>query len=814
MDQEAMTLTPDRTPKKPKRHAPTPSQDAPGPDETSTNSRRTPAADGPRDEAISEELQSLRDQLAQAGFDLTGHPLADDFDALDPVTTNTPVPEDPAFDYFSTIDDSDIDLFGPRRDNGGEETGEWPGDAPSQDPEHPIPDDTAHPGDLPATARNGQSQRVPSTPANSTNTPGPLPSGSLIPQSPDDSKTSVPVDTPTTDTPETVGTGTVETADAPGWVSRHPLLTDTAWADLSRFAPEVTTSITTLMDFSTGLRSFDRPMGPDEALLLIDGTEALSRITEALSTLALSVYERVGTPTDTGAKDTKSLIRDRLNLTPTEANRRAELAKNLGGRVDTTGQALQPLCPEVADGLHAGVLSAGQAKAIDDCLDDLPAWVSAEQRADVEKRLVDYAPQVRVKDLRGIFDRMLAYIDPDGAKPREETPRRDYSVTVRPKRNGDWVLGGLLDPVSGAALNGLLTSRIHSATPDTDANGHNSGTTGDTGVDSEDAGGTSLGHPATPSGSNDTAADQDALFEIVDQVLHGELHDAPLPIPQAPPDWAVPPATDDAYTLGNGDGDGTGSATSAGITDPTNTTGGVASGFPVGVGVREDGTPVDLTGQRPSARAWIYERFATLISRISMDQAGTGSPYALVVTATAEDLAHRTGEGTTGVETPIPIHELVTNGLNGDVFFHLMSETAHTMQVMTEKRFANKKQVAVITARDKGCTFPGCDAPPGWCEANHVVPWARGGKTTINNLALACSAHHHLLDRCDWEMLMLLDGRPAWRPPASVDPARRPLLHPRFLAEEIIASLFDDHPDTVRDDHSDGTGQDQQRGTG
>ncbi|MGV2822580.1 hypothetical protein ABZX73_17075, partial [Brevibacterium casei] len=66
----------------------------------------------------------------------------------------------------------------------------------------------------------------------------------------------------------------------------------------------------------------------------------------------------------------------------------------------------------------------------------------------------------------------------------------------------------------------------------------------------------------------------------------------------------------------------------------------------------------------------------------------------------------------------------------------------------------------------------------------------------------------------DWEMLMLLDGRPAWRPPASVDPARRPLLHPRFLAEEIIASLFDDHPDTVRDDHSDGTGQDQQRGTG
>ncbi|WP_376783633.1 HNH endonuclease signature motif containing protein [Brevibacterium casei] len=769
MDQEAMTLTPDRTPKKPKRHAPTPSQDAPGPDETSTNPRRTPAADGPRDEAISEQLQSLRDQLAQAGFDLTGHPLADDFDALDPVTTNTPVPEDPAFDYFSTIDDSDIDLFGPTTCEPDNATDARPCDESAQHCDNAV-------AGTPDTAAS-------------------------MPQSPTHPE-SVPAETPGVETAETSGTGTVETADAPGWVSRHPLLTDTAWADLSRFAPEVTTSITTLMDFSTGLRSFDRPMGPDEALLLIDGTEALSRITEALSTLALSVYERVGTPADTGAKDTKSLIRDRLNLTPTEANRRTELAKNLGGRVDTTGQALQPLCPEVAEGLHTGMLSAGQAKVIDDCLDDLPAWVSAEQRADVEKRLVDYAPQVRVKDLRGIFDRMLAYIDPDGAKPREETPRTDYSVTVRPKRNGDWVLGGLLDPVSGAALNGLLTSRIHSVTPDGTAAGAGVGHSnadadqGDAPLAGEDASKTAPpGCSGASTDGSSAAGGQDALFDIVDQVLHGDLHDAPLPIPQAPPDWAAPPATDDAHMLGNGDGDGTGSATSAGITDPTNTTGGVASGFPVGVGVREDGTPVDLTGQRPSARAWIYERFATLISRISMDQAGTGSPYALVVTATAEDLAHRTGEGTTGVETPIPIHELVTNGLNGDVFFHLMSETAHTMQVMTEKRFANKKQVAVITARDKGCTFPGCDAPPGWCEANHVVPWARGGKTTINNLALACSAHHHLLDRSDWEMLMLLDGRPAWRPPASVDPARRPLLHPRFLAEEIIASLFDDHPD-------------------
>ncbi|WP_242419678.1 HNH endonuclease signature motif containing protein, partial [Frankia sp. CpI1-P] len=28
-----------------------------------------------------------------------------------------------------------------------------------------------------------------------------------------------------------------------------------------------------------------------------------------------------------------------------------------------------------------------------------------------------------------------------------------------------------------------------------------------------------------------------------------------------------------------------------------------------------------------------------------------------------------------------------------------------------------------LAARDRGCTFPGCDRPPSWCEAHHVIHW-------------------------------------------------------------------------------------------
>ncbi len=50
-----------------------------------------------------------------------------------------------------------------------------------------------------------------------------------------------------------------------------------------------------------------------------------------------------------------------------------------------------------------------------------------------------------------------------------------------------------------------------------------------------------------------------------------------------------------------------------------------------------------------------------------------------------------------------------------------------------------------LVVRDGGCTHPGCSAPVSWCDAHHVVHWADGGPTSLDNLVLLCSAHHHLV---------------------------------------------------------------------
>ncbi|WP_234754403.1 HNH endonuclease signature motif containing protein, partial [Arthrobacter ramosus] len=78
-----------------------------------------------------------------------------------------------------------------------------------------------------------------------------------------------------------------------------------------------------------------------------------------------------------------------------------------------------------------------------------------------------------------------------------------------------------------------------------------------------------------------------------------------------------------------------------------------------------------------------------------------------------------------------------------------------------------------ITARDKGCAFPGCTMPAPWCEAHHIEYWSRGGPTSTANGTLLCSHHHHLIHKEDWH-IQVQAGVPWFIPPPHTDPHRTP----------------------------------------
>ncbi|MGD8199639.1 HNH endonuclease [Ornithinimicrobium sp. W1679] len=58
------------------------------------------------------------------------------------------------------------------------------------------------------------------------------------------------------------------------------------------------------------------------------------------------------------------------------------------------------------------------------------------------------------------------------------------------------------------------------------------------------------------------------------------------------------------------------------------------------------------------------------------------------------------------------------------------------------KRLVTPGQRLRLALRDRGCTIPGCTVPATWCEAHHIVPWARGGRSDLSNYALLCPRHH------------------------------------------------------------------------
>ncbi|SNS80891.1 protein of unknown function [Geodermatophilus pulveris] len=69
-----------------------------------------------------------------------------------------------------------------------------------------------------------------------------------------------------------------------------------------------------------------------------------------------------------------------------------------------------------------------------------------------------------------------------------------------------------------------------------------------------------------------------------------------------------------------------------------------------------------------------------------------------------------------------------------------------------------------VERRDRHCVFAGCGAPAWWCDVHHVLEWANGGDTSVENSALLCERHHTKLHH-GFRVQRRPDGRwHTWRP--------------------------------------------------
>ncbi|MCQ9368218.1 HNH endonuclease [Brevibacterium sp. 91QC2O2] len=490
-----------------------------------------------------------------------------------------------------------------------------------------------------------------------------------------------------------------------------PLLTPDDWERLQEIAPELAVAAEALTGLGAGVGT-DPSLDASDLLLVLKGIEHLSRVTTSTEAVVLARAEYEVPTVDYGAKTLPALLTRLLRIDGAAARRRVRFAHAIGAGRSFTGARLEPAYPHVAHALAGGGVSVDQAQAVIREIEKIPRQVRHVHHATAERLLVQTVPSVDVDQVRVLGSRIRDYLDPDGRFAEVPPLVDEFHVTVTPRRNGAWNLTGLLDPVTGGKLHGLLTNRQEPGQDTTEVNSGEAQRVG-TGV---------------PDGAESVTAD----------VPPGDLPPQDLPA-------------------------------SAVTVDGRPTT---KANHPFGYRERPDG-------------ARRHDMFATLIDRAA-GSGPQGAGMALVVTATAEEYA----QGKAEVEStagPIGLQDLESLSPGALVYFQAHQPGTREVTVHSASRFATRRQVELIAARDRGCTFPGCDMPVGWCDAHHMIPWSTGGPTTVSNLTLACRFHHTWHDQHGWRA-ELIGGLPAWIPPRHVDIEQRPLFHSRFAAALVDVS--------------------------
>ena len=112
---------------------------------------------------------------------------------------------------------------------------------------------------------------------------------------------------------------------------------------------------------------------------------------------------------------------------------------------------------------------------------------------------------------------------------------------------------------------------------------------------------------------------------------------------------------------------------------------------------------------------------------------------------------------------PIPV--ALAQVLSNDAYLRLVFHRAGRIEAISHfNRTINRRLRTALVYRDTTCVVPGCSVSTG-LEIDHVVPWALGGPTELDNLALLCHHHHQMKTYEGWVLSRNgtdRNGSPIW----------------------------------------------------
>ena len=122
-----------------------------------------------------------------------------------------------------------------------------------------------------------------------------------------------------------------------------------------------------------------------------------------------------------------------------------------------------------------------------------------------------------------------------------------------------------------------------------------------------------------------------------------------------------------------------------------------------------------------------------------------GDRYQVVVHADAGALSGEQGGGRCELADGSPLAIQTARRLACDAsLVRLLERDGQPLRIGRKTRTIPPALRRALTARDRGCRFPGCGSRR-YLDAHHIEHWADGGATDLENLLHLCGHHHRLL---------------------------------------------------------------------
>ena len=126
----------------------------------------------------------------------------------------------------------------------------------------------------------------------------------------------------------------------------------------------------------------------------------------------------------------------------------------------------------------------------------------------------------------------------------------------------------------------------------------------------------------------------------------------------------------------------------------------------------------------------------------------------VTVTTTLEGLKNELGAPPADFELSLPLSTRTLERVSCDcTMTRVLLADSMVIDVGRATRVISGPTRTALGKRDGGCRWPGCDRRVSWSTPHHIVAWARGGPTTLDNLVLLCFFHHRLVHEGGWQVI-------------------------------------------------------------